>query len=131
MPQSQVQCRTKRSPLNQSLARKITNFPSKKNMPPIRLRDQFGFRPHLDLHHDSLLLHRISELPTSNWSLSDNPAGLAPSLWEHPCCSSLDHELAWPVESHIVSISLDLGGKKYVWTLVSPFRRHSSQAMIS
>ena len=73
-----MQCRTKRSPLNQSLARKITNFPSKKNMPPIRLRDQFGFRPHLDLHHDSLLLHRISELPTSNWSLSDNPAGLAP-----------------------------------------------------
>ena len=48
-------------------------------MPPIRLRDQFGFRPHLDLHHGSLLhLHRISELPTSDWSLSDNPAGLAP-----------------------------------------------------
>lgn len=43
-------------------------------MPPIRLRDQFGFRPHLDLHHGSLLhLHRISELPTSDWSLSDNP----------------------------------------------------------
>ena len=102
VPQSQVQCRTKGSPLTKVFREKSPTFPWKRTCPIWNLHQSswgIDLGPQLDLHHGSLLdLHHISEPPTCDWSLSPGPS----TLWEHP----------WSVESRIVSISLDLGGKK-------------------
>ena len=102
VPQSQVQCRTKGSPLTKVFREKSPTFPWKRTCPIWNLHQSswgINLGPQLDLHHGSLLdLHHISEPPTCDWSLSPGPS----TLWEHP----------WSVESRIVSISLDLGGEK-------------------
>lgn len=113
----------KRFPPNQSLSRKITDFPLKKNVPnlessPIKLRDQFGtptrFAPRQSFGFAPHFWAANLWLVLVSWAINSVEASMV-------CRKSHCFNIAWSWRRK----------KEYVWMIVWPFGRHSYQAIIS